>query len=509
MDDLSKPGASRTFAAPFSPSGHPSGRAVDTDEAETHPQAVEVLLMWGSTVVHVSHLTPPRPFYVGEALDCDCFIPSEVLGATRMPLIACAAGTPSLVLWPRSTGYVDAPGEGRSSLADLVASGRARGSAAMQGAHELALVAGARALIELGMSLSLRVNVVRAARRSPAGLLAATEPEALLYTGLSFLFHAGMVAAFAFFMPGMRGDGGEAIDRDRILMMQRMLDASAARERERPVEQDSETRPDAREGGTGASARGEAGSLGTPGARATGHRYAVQGPRDNLDPHLAKLAALSEAERFGLIGYLSSFAGGDPEAPTARWGREDSLGKDTRSAPGNLFGETIGDALGTGGLGLTGPGEGGGGPSEGIGLRDFGVFDHGGGPGTREGIGVGHDRPSGGHAVRAPRMRELSTSVRGRLPPEVIQRVVRQNFGRFRYCYEKGIRSDPALRGRVAVKFVIDRSGAVAVTSDAGSDLRDQGVIQCVVAGFGDLSFPPPEAGMVTVVYPILFEPGE
>jgi hypothetical protein len=62
---------------------------------------------------------------------------------------------------------------------------------------------------------------------------------------------------------------------------------------------------------------------------------------------------------------------------------------------------------------------------------------------------------------------------------------------------------------RVAVKFVIDRAGSVSTASDGGSDLPDQGVVSCVVRGFGNLSFPQPEGGIVTVVYPIIFNPGD
>jgi hypothetical protein len=201
-------------------------------------------------------------------------------------------------------------------------------------------------------------------------------------------------------------------------------------------------------------------------------------------------------------------AGGDPNAPTAPWGRETSLGQDAFSARGNMFGDTLGESLGNGGLDLTGTGEGGGGPSHNIGLGEFG-FGHGAGPGPGQGIGVGSGRPNDGHRVTSPRMRELVASVNGRLRPEIIQRIVRQNFGRFRYCYENALRTSPTLQGRVTVKFVIDRSGAVAMTADGGSDIPDRGVVQCVVGGFLNLSFPQPEGGMVTVVYPIMFSPGE
>jgi hypothetical protein len=160
---------------------------------------------------------------------------------------------------------------------------------------------------------------------------------------------------------------------------------------------------------------------------------------------------------------------------------------------------------GPGGLGLSGVGEGGGGRGEGIGLGSLG---HGVGTGNGQGFGSGRGRLGSGHAVQAPTLREGATRVNGRLPPEVITRIVRQNFGRFRLCYEGGLRNDPNLQGRVAVKFVIDRGGAVAMTNDGGSDLPDQSVVQCVVRSFGNLSFPAPEGGMVTVVYPISFSPG-
>ena len=95
----------------------------------------------------------------------------------------------------------------------------------------------------------------------------------------------------------------------------------------------------------------------------------------------------------------------------------------------------------------------------------------------------------------------------GRLPPEVIQRVVRQNFGRFKACYEGGLRGNPNLQGRVAVRFVINHEGSVSNVANGGSDLPDAGVVSCVTRSFYGLSFPQPENGIVTVTYPIVFSP--
>ena len=107
-----------------------------------------------------------------------------------------------------------------------------------------------------------------------------------------------------------------------------------------------------------------------------------------------------------------------------------------------------------------------------------------------------------------PQIVRGAASTSGRLPPEVIQRIVRQNFGRFRLCYENGLRSNPNLQGRVSVRFVIGRDGAVSQVGNGGSDMPDGGVVSCVVRAFYGLSFPQPEGGIVTVVYPINFAPG-
>src|SRR5882724_5462883 len=205
--------------------------------------------------------------------------------------------------------------------------------------------------------------------------------------------------------------------------------------------------------------------MGDPTTKATNKRYAVQGPKDNQDMHLARQAALREATEFGMIGLLNTGAAGDPNAPTAPWGRDTSLGSDEISARGNMWGDEIGDAFGAGGLGLSGIGEGGGGRGEGIGLGNIGTLGHGAGVGTGQGFGAGHGRLGGSHQTKAPKVRMGATTVSG-------------------------------------------RDGAVSNVSNGGSDLPDSGVVSCVLSAFYGLSFPQPEGGIVTVVYPIMLAPG-
>ncbi len=488
-----------------------SGPDVSADEVELpHVQAVEVMILWGTNVLHVSHLTPPRNFYVGEEegknFACDFFIPAEKLGTTRMPVVTGDRSGVSVVIPPNSKGHVEFPGQPRMTLDE--ARQRAQPSPEVSGGHQLPLAAGGKARVEIDQFV-FQVAAVNAGKPLKHGVGAAVDWTVAGYFGLSLAAVGGFVAAMAFFVPPLGLTDDEDIDKDTLLLIQQYLKSAAEREQEeRETEQIAEENADNKEGGTGTRAKGEEGSMGNPNSKATNKRYAVQGPKDNPDPHIARQAALREAREFGMIGLLNAGASGDPNAPTAPWGRDTSLGQDEISARGNMWGDEIGDAFGAGGLGLSGIGEGGGGRGEGIGLGSIGTLGHGAGTGTGQGFGSGNGRLGGSHRTKAPRVRMGATQVSGRLPPEVIQRIVRQNYGRFRMCFEQGLARNPNLEGRVSVRFVIGRDGAVSNVSNGGSDLPDSQVVSCVVNAYYGLSFPQPEGGIVTVVYPIMFAPG-
>jgi hypothetical protein len=212
------------------------------------------------------------------------------------------------------------------------------------------------------------------------------------------------------------------------------------------------------------------------------------------------------AENFGLIGVLASGSAAPTQAP---W---EDRGVGEAAFAGGFFGE-IGEQSGVGGLGLSGIGEGGGFHGDRIGLGGIGTCGENGGPcglgGNGKGLfGSSAGRPGGTHVALGPRMRPGVTVVDGgHLPASAIQRVVQQNFGRFRSCYEAGLKTNPNLTGRVTARFVIARDGSVATVASGGSDLPDAGVVSCVLRAYGSLSFPAPSDGIVKVSYPLMFTP--
>lgn len=492
-----------------------NGPDVPAEECEVAATSVEIMVRWGQTVLHVAHLTPPRSFYLGEDKGkdarSDCFVPAEVLGSTRAPLVLVGAdGSLSAVLLPNAKGSITTAGAEAMSIRQAIESGRAQVCSEVSGAHQIALPQGTKAKIEID-GFTFEVSTVHAGR-AVAGRVAMNAPS-LPYHGLSMALHVGLLAAAALFMPPLEVTEESSISAEQAIAMRAKLDTFA--EKDIAEKKDAEVADASKidkAGGTGARAMGSEGAMGSMTSSKTGGRFGIQGPKDNTDVRAARAAALQDASSFGVIGLLAAGGGGDPNAPTVPWGGVDSLGNDARSALGNMWGQSIDESAGAGGLGLTGIGEGGGSKYEGIGLGAVGTIGHGQGLGTDQGFGPGGGSSIGrngrGHQTQSPKVRPMATTVSGRIPPEIIQRVVRQNFGRFRLCYENGLRNNPNLQGRVSVRFIIGRDGAVSSVGNGGSDLPDSSVVSCVVRAFYGLSFPQPDDGIVTVVYPIMLSPG-
>lgn len=470
--------------------------------------AVEVTVMWGSSVLHVAHVAPERGFAVGEEAGkgraCQLFLPEEKIGTTRLPLVL---GGARLVIPRDATGFVELPGQARMSLEQ--ARTIAEPCVELNGAHALALPRGARARIELG-GFAFQVAAVAAGKPVQRGLGASFDSTIASFFGTSLLSCAAVIAAMAYFVPPLGITEDESAQREQAQLIQQYLAASAEREQLQKDEPAAEeTGGD--EGGTGQRAPGEEGEMGNPIAKQTGGRWANKGPKDNMDPHLAKDLTRAEVENFGMIGLLNTGIAADPNAPTAPFGRDTSLGNDPESAQGAMWGDEIGEHRGLGGIGLTGVGSGGGCElgCQGVGLGYIGTYGHGSGLGPGQGFGNHAGRLAKGYKPKGPpAVRVGPTSVSGKLPPEVIQRIVRQNYGRFRMCYEQGLMRNPNLEGRVSIRFVIGRDGAVSNVGGGASDLPDSGVVSCVLSAFYGLSFPEPDGGVVTVVYPIMFAPG-
>ncbi len=78
-----------------------------------------------------------------------------------------------------------------------------------------------------------------------------------------------------------------------------------------------------------------------------------------------------------------------------------------------------------------------------------------------------------------------------------------------RLCYEDLLHTNDKAAGRVTMQFVIGKDGSVTSTKDNGSDIGDAKMVACIKGAFDKITFPQPEGGTVTVIYPLVFAPGD
>jgi hypothetical protein len=479
----------------------PRAWGADGGEAAAADTAVEVRISWGMNLLFVAHLSPLRPFHVGEAVGraerVDFVLPAEKLGSVRLKLLDVVGGEAIVYVPARASATFEQVGATQNVvLAAAMVDGR------------WVLRRGDRVRLELD-DLVFEIQGVAPARKIAAAvtLAALVTGSAAAYVAGAGVGVGGLLAAMALFTPGLSPSASDELTEERRYLISHYLDAAAEREREETKTEAlvESAMGSAGEAGGGVRAKGAEGTMGSPVSKSSGGRYGNRGPETNRDPHIARQEALRDAVDFGMIGLLRNAAGGDPDALTAPWGRDDSLGNDPKSARGAMWGTAIGESAGMGGLGLTGIGEGGDGPGEGLGLGAIATVGHGDGSGLGSGLGYAGGHLARTHEVKAPTVRTgVSSFSGGRLPPETIQAIVRQNFGRFRACYENGLRQNPNLEGTVSVLFVIGREGEVSNVGGGGS-LPDSGVVSCVARSFSALRFPSPDGGVVRVTYPISF----
>ncbi|MEZ4302798.1 MAG: AgmX/PglI C-terminal domain-containing protein [Polyangiaceae bacterium] len=291
--------------------------------------------------------------------------------------------------------------------------------------------------------------------------------------------------------------------------------------------------------GGGTRAKGAEGAMGASLSRAQrGGRFGVSGGGDKAySVARSREEAIAEARSFGIAGVL----GNEPiSGPVSGFADAVNQGPDPFDARGAMWSGAVGETFGAGGLGLTGTGDGGGGRGEGIGLGTIGTIGHTdgragtgtgggggplmgfggggwGGPWGSIGIGIGtigrigrvkHGEPVAWDLNPRDRPRKAEEDGENRLPPDAIRRVVQQNHGRFRACYERGLAANPSLSGGVTTKFLIGAGGLVKSAANLGADLADKDVVSCVTRTFAGLAFPePPDGRPVTVTYPLTFSP--
>lgn len=88
-----------------------------------------------------------------------------------------------------------------------------------------------------------------------------------------------------------------------------------------------------------------------------------------------------------------------------------------------------------------------------------------------------------------------------------VESLVRGQLGGITSCYERALRNNPTLSGRVDARFTLSDSGRASVVEARGlSEAPEVG--SCIAGAIRRLAFPPPAGGTGAFTFPFTFAPG-
>jgi|GEM_PF-4152201 len=229
-------------------------------------------------------------------------------------------------------------------------------------------------------------------------------------------------------------------------------------------------------------------------------------------------APAPKAEESGLLGLI-----GSGKAGGGRGASESSMGNMAQnerarvkvvgqSGQGGGVGGGVGGGTGTtsgagvgGGLSSARRGVGGPGGADVAGVTGGVANGVVGGLGLGSGLGSGR---GGGGQGGFGGSEGASIGGAGGLDKNAVQRVVRENSGRLRLCYEQALVSNPSLRGKISYNWLIRPDGGVQRVSVGGSELAAPSFESCLSQVIQQMRFPKAPNGRPTqVTYPFIFQP--
>jgi Ca-activated chloride channel family protein len=134
----------------------------------------------------------------------------------------------------------------------------------------------------------------------------------------------------------------------------------------------------------------------------------------------------------------------------------------------------------------------------------YGAYGYGvGGGGSAYGTGHAHYSAKGRAGIGTVGGDAI---IIGSLDKSPIDAVIRREYNRLRYCYQRELQKAPDLAGKIVMAFTIGRDGSVVTAAVKESTMKNQLVEQCVTSRILRLQFDPlAGGGVVKVTYPFLF----
>jgi tetratricopeptide (TPR) repeat protein len=94
----------------------------------------------------------------------------------------------------------------------------------------------------------------------------------------------------------------------------------------------------------------------------------------------------------------------------------------------------------------------------------------------------------------------------GSLDRSQIDEYILNNLAKIRWCYERELKENSLLQGRIVINFIITGSGSVSLSKTLNSTMDNENVEKCIAHQIKKIDFPPPRGGGIVIVnYPFVF----
>lgn len=461
------------------------------------PMTLEATLTWDGTVLATRSFHPLRSITVGPLPECDLQLPGKVLEHRAFPIVGGDGGR----------FFVDLRNP-HLAIDELVAAARAEDGSRVMRAQRFE---GDRYPVTgpFRMRLTLRDGFALELRHAPA--LARTagspfdvqDPQPLLCLAGSALVHAViMVIAFAVGQSLLSADEVKAAKVERRRELYTMLQeqkVEAQVEEERAAEDQAQPDKDTAE-------ESEEPREAPKKAEATPERPKRDAARDRAaDAGAATPEARRTKLREGVrqktfLGVLGGEGQqGDGALP---------VGRETQYA--DAFDDVAAPyaANGGGSDALAPPGPDAGGGGDGPAYKTLSKEESGGESIATRTVKT-DDKGAAEEAKVKVNVRTGSLGEEGGLGSinhQAVAGVFARRKGAIKACYEKELRRNPDLKGRITLRFTIGTSGRITNISVSQNTTGDDAIASCIIDRVQSWKFDPPSGGAVTFTYPFILE---
>ena len=451
--------------------------------AGPQPLLMEAVLSWDGTVLQTKKVNPLRPLILGPGPLCDLQIPGRVLESRAYSLIAGADGRFVVDLRNSAlnvTGYEGKDGKSATSLGEQ---------------HRITGPFTMNLAMPEGFTLELRYQPALAkVVSSPFDI---QDPLPFMSLAGSALFHAAiMLIAFAVAQNLIEP---QAVKAERRRELSVMLQEQKADEQQLKEEKAAEAKADKPDTAKKDEPKKEDKKV--EAKKPEPKRDSVPPPSGGSQSPEARRTKVAEGVRQKtFMGALGGTGSASDEALAT--GREDKFA--------DAFNDVAGSYAANGGgsedaLAPPGPGNGDGTQP---GYKTLSKDEKGGSSIDTANVDSGSKGAGEEKAIKV-NVRTGSLGAEGgvgQIDNGAVAAVFGRRKGAITACYEKELRRNQNIKGRITLRFTIGTSGRITSIAATQNTTGDEGIASCIISKVQGWKFDPPSGGAVTFTYPFILE---